>query len=137
MNTAQVQNSLLENACAAAQAGKKVLVNISNHPSSSWSSAQQDRWDCIYDIPFPSIPADWDTKNVQDLVVCYGEALCALPKQVVICLQGEYTFTLLLGQFLKGKGYTLAIPTTNRIAETLPDGRQVSRFVFTRWRLIQ
>lgn len=136
MNTTHVQNTVIENACAAAQAGKKVLVNISNHPSSSWSPAQRESWDCIFDITFPSIPADWDTKDVENLVVCYGETLCVLPKQVVICLQGEYTFTILLGQFLKEKGYTLAIPTTNRIAETLPDGSQVSRFVFTRWRLI-
>ncbi len=104
-----------------------MLINLSNHPSSSWSdkqlSAAHDLYEEITDIPFPPISAD----SSRDRIMCIADGLvekilCMKP-DAVMC-QGEFTLTYAVVSRLKQRGIKVISACSDRVAEELilPDG---------------
>lgn len=126
---------------------KRILVNCSNHPSSTWSSGQKEGWDEIIDVPFPNVEPEWDTndKPYQDTVTALWKAVTdvILKKEdcdVFLYVAGEYSVCYEI--FLRARNWLLpvVVPTTRReVVETKnADGSttKTSKFEFIRWRLI-
>lgn len=132
---------------------RKVLYNISNHPSSGWSEEQRAEWDVIIDIPFPKIDPYWDSMSkpfIEALVSIKKKIREALRKeefpgaQVFFYIAGEFSFCyeLLreLGEEFINRELKLAIPTTDRVVveKQESDGsvKKESVFKFVRWRIV-
>jgi hypothetical protein len=125
----------------------KVLLNCSNHPSSTWSSGQKEGWDEIIDIPFPSVSPEWDTndhayqhtiqtlwRNIVDVIRSRDEGT------VYLYLAGEYSVCFEI--FVRAKEWLIpvTVPTTRRETAEVKnaDGSvtKTSRFEFVRWRIL-
>jgi len=100
---------------------KKILMNISNHPSSKWSTEQKEGWNEIIDIPFPEVAPEWDIIDKEYLKV-KNEILCRLEetikkikeeneelksagmeeemKQIFVFVAGEWTITYRIIEFI-------------------------------------
>jgi len=116
---------------------KKILINISNHPSASWDDNQKKGWDKIIDVPFPNISADAKSSDVEDLAYDYLDKIKSICKQHntnKIMLQGEFSFVFALQQLLLFDGeYDFYFPSTERKV-TEKDGVKTSIFQFAGWR---
>jgi len=117
------------------------LINISNHPSSSWSPEQRADWDEIFDLPFPAVPPEWDTRQVISLAVELGQKVCELSSDLprgefpCVMVQGEFSLCTILYEIFRGE-WRFFSPTSERLVEELPDGRKIVTFRFVRWREI-
>lgn len=113
-----------------------MLLNLSNHPSASWSEAQLQAATALYgsveDLPFPAIPPDADTAEVQLLARHYFEQATARCPAAVH-LMGEMTFTFALVQLLREAGIPCIASTTERIAEER-GGQKIVTFRFVQFR---
>ncbi len=115
-----------------------LFINLSNHPSSSWSSAQLEaarRYGDIVDLPFPVIPPDADENVIQ------GYAQATLRKIVqthlppsTVHVMGEMTVTLLLVNALQSLGYTCIASTSARDVSVNEEGDKIAHFDFVRFR---
>lgn len=127
----------------------KILINLSNHPSSKWDKKQKEEWDTIIDIPFPNIPAEMDIFGVADLVNEYEHKLVKITKgfsyeEFFVMLQGEFTFCYILWESLKhvyvNFVWHICIPTTERKVheKQREDGtvEKITVFEFVRWRIL-
>lgn len=119
---------------------KAIFINISNHPSSNWQTEQLDaarRVGMVYDIPFPTIPSDWDTQEVAVLVDVYRKKIKELlpePDGIsVIHVMGESVFTFMLVSLLLSEQYIVVASTTERIVSYEGD-KKISTFKFVRFR---
>jgi hypothetical protein len=123
---------------------KKVLINISNHPSQEWEEKQREGWDKIIDIAFPSVDPNLSMGEVWELaeqiISEVGERTWEIDVELkhqepiyIIC-EGEYSFTLALTEAIRLTGWFVifAFPTSRRIV--LADGRHL--FEFEGWRFI-
>lgn len=130
----------------------KLLINISNHPSSKWAEEQKSGWDMIVDIPFPDIPPELgaEDKEYQDLLnktlmainanVANAEMLLYPEKvDVYLMVQGEFSFCYSLVSAMRWT-CRIVIPTTKReaVEEIQPDSsvKKTTIFKFVRWREI-
>jgi hypothetical protein len=117
----------------------KKLINISNHPSSSWSAEQKAGWDEIVDVPFPAVPPEWDTHQVVNLAVelaeKVGELATDLPEGEIpnVMVVGDFSLSAVLYQSMAGV-WRFWFPTSERLVEETGDGRKVITFRFVRWR---
>lgn len=133
---------------------KRILINISNHPSSKWSEKQKEGWDEIIDIPFPNVPPQNDTAQVVNSVLDFvgkevTPTVLGLQSKYAgedydysFFIAGEQTFTLYLIMSIKNYcGFVnLAIPTTERKVVEKQEGDKTlkeSVFEFVRWREIR
>lgn len=128
----------------------KILFNISNHKSESWTEKQKAEFDIIIDIPFPNVSPTADTSDVIDVAYNVVKELNKKLKETddirknsitVIYIAGEFTLSYLLYEYIRVNTTAfIAIPTTERrtVEEMLPDGsiRKTSIFEFVRWRYI-
>jgi len=121
----------------------KVLVNISNHPSTGWSKEQKADFTNIYDIPFPNIDPGWDSETVFQLAIEIKHKMIKtldrsgieLYEDISIMLQGEFSFCYILKELLEEDHYwSFVIPTTERVVTENPDGTKTSTFKFVQWR---
>lgn len=113
-----------------------MLLNLTNHPSSRWAPEQTnlalDTYDQITDLPFPSIPPDYSSNELDALVEQFAvEVLVRSPAAVHI--MGEMTFTYRLVYRLKAHGIPCIASTTSRTTEE-KDGVKLSKFVFVQFR---
>jgi hypothetical protein len=125
----------------------RVLINCSNHPSSSWSSEQRSGWDEIIDVPFPNVSPEWDTndhayqhtiqtlwRNIVDVIRSRDEGA------VYLYVSGEYSVCFEIFVRAKELLIPLAVPTTKRETAELrnEDGSvtKTTRFAFVRWRIL-
>ena len=123
----------------------KRLYNISNHPSVDWGEEQREGWDEIYDVPFPQVDPTLSWRQVEkiadellhnnDLDGCLANLEEGIwdRDEIFIMIQGEFTLSFILYQYLERIGH-VAIPTTQRV-ETIKDGVKTSIFKFVRWRI--
>jgi len=123
---------------------KKLLFNISNHPSQEWEEKQREGWDQIIDIPFPSISPNMSMGEVWDLGVNIRASIHDLVRKeefgyllwypIYVMVEGEFSLTFAITELLRQSGWfvILAFPTSERIVE--PDGRR--QFKFTGWRFV-
>jgi hypothetical protein len=115
-----------------------MLLNLSNHPSTSWSEEQLrvavEQYGGVSDMLFPQVPPEADLEVVRRLAEGYYHRIRALdPWPRAVHLMGEMTFTYQLVSLLRAAGIPCVASTTVRdVVEE--DGVKVSRFRFVRFR---
>jgi len=115
----------------------RILINVSNHPSSSWSDEQKFGWDKIIDI-FLSMEMS-DIVGLAYKVYWQIEEICKNKSPgdyIGVMLQGEYTFCYVL--FLKLISLVdIYVPVSRRNVVENPDGSKTVKFKFEGWRKIK
>jgi hypothetical protein len=113
-----------------------MLLNLSNHPYTSWPVAQATaalrQFGTVQDLPFPSIPPQATTAEVQELVEDYYQQIRQTNPHTVH-LMGEMTFTFALVQRLQAAGIPCVASTSERIVEER-EGRKIVTFNFVQFR---
>lgn len=119
---------------------RKIFINHTNHPTTSWSEEQLKAARIhgdIVEIPFPTIEAEATAAEVREVVQEQLEKILAMNPTIVLC-QGEFNYTFAMVERLKNFGVQVVAATSKRVAheEILPDGstRQVSVFRFVQFR---
>jgi len=114
-----------------------MLLNLSNHPYSTWPVNQiqtaKDSYTEIRDLSFPNIPPQWNSEEVDNFAGKYLYKVLAFKPQAVH-IMGEHTFCFALVNKLKAHGIVSLASTTTRNIQILPDGRKISNFQFVRFR---
>lgn len=111
-----------------------MFINLSNHKSSAWSEEQIEaarKFGEIEDMQFPAINPNDSTEEVKVLAKSYLDKIIQLnPKAVMV--QGEFTFTVLLIEFLKQQGIKTVVACSDRITQEHVDenGDTVKRAIF-------
>lgn len=119
-----------------------MLINLSNHPSATWSEQQKqvavEQFGEVVDMLFPAIDPAIDEKVIEILAKDFLEKI----KQVaddnhampVVHLMGEYTFCFALINKLKDEGIEAVVSTSHRDTQINDDGSKTIRFNFVRFR---
>ena len=116
-----------------------MFVNLSNHPSKTWSETQIKaalQYGSIIDIPFPVVSANGDEDYILKLVDDYKTQIISQfnPSCDVIHVMGELCFTFTLIQQLKEKGFVCLASTSERVVEEKEPGIKEVKFEFMRFR---
>lgn len=97
-----------------------MLVNLTNHPSSGWSSRQMDAacgtWKSVVDYPFPEVLPEADEKEIIREACAIADDVQALHPDAVLC-QGEMSMAFTLVQLFQEKGIPVYAATSGRISE--------------------
>jgi hypothetical protein len=114
-----------------------MLLNLSNHPSATWSEAQLASAKSIYkevtDLPFPNIPAGYSKEEVLALVDEYAVKVLETGAEAVH-LMGEMTFTHNLVERLHAQGIPCIASASERTVLEEADGKKTVVFNFVRFR---
>jgi hypothetical protein len=117
-----------------------MLINLSNHPFSSWSTKQRQAaeayGECL-DLPFPAINPSWDEEQIEKLSSEYFDKVIAMGsghKQVAVHLMGELTFCFSLLRKLQRAGIRCVASCAQRNVEDAPDGVKRVIFAFENFR---
>ncbi len=117
-----------------------MLINLSNHPFSSWSTKQRQAaeayGECI-DLPFPAINPSWDEEQIEKLSSEYFDKIIAMGsghKQLTVHLMGELTFCFSLLRKLQRAGIRCVASCAQRNVEDAPDGVKRVIFAFENFR---
>lgn len=115
-----------------------MFINLSNHPSSSWSENQleaAEQFGEVVDIPFPDISPEAGEKEMNSIVEDYVEKILSYrnDKEITVHVMGEMTFTYALVMRLKALGIHCVASTTNRIVKE-EEGKKISEFKFVQFR---
>ena len=123
-----------------------MLINLTNHPSSTWSEKQlaaaHEQYGEIKDIPFPVIDPTLGKKEVFDLAADYSIKISdihvdlseAEKKRFAVHIQGEHTFVFQLVNKLKKHQVICLASTTRRIKKDLGNGQSRQQFEFVQFR---
>ncbi len=111
-----------------------MLINFTNHPSERWSEEQRAaalQYGEIVDLPFPTVPEDWDECRVAALAEDCAERIAAFQPRAVVC-QGEFTLTVAVTALLLSKGIQVLAACSRRciLEERQEDGATVKQAVF-------
>ncbi len=111
-----------------------MLINFTNHPSDRWSREQREAalaYGEILDLPFPSVPEDWDEGRVAALAESWAARIAGLNPAAVVC-QGEFTLTAAVVSLLLARGIPALAACSRRcvLEERQRDGTTVKRAVF-------
>ena len=116
-----------------------MLINLSNHPSTSWSAEQTETANRLFgkivDLPFPDLDPAGDEAYIEALSDEYFLKVIEMSegKDVTVHLMGEMNFTFSLVNKLKSIGITCVASTTER--ETIEEnGVKKSIFKFVNFR---
>ena len=113
-----------------------MLLNLSNHPSVSWSKEQFDaavlQYGSIEDIAFPHIAPDATTEDVTQLAQTYFEEID--PSVSAVHLMGEMTFVYALVGLLQRAGIQVVCSTTQQTVLEELDGKKTAQFRFVQFR---
>lgn len=117
----------------------KVFINLSNHPSETWTISQKttaEKYGTILDIPFPTIPEQDDKLAIEQMCDNCLDQIKTMSKfrPCIVHIMGEMTFTYAMVNLLKAAGYTCVASTSKRIVEELPDGSKNVKFEFCQFR---
>lgn len=118
---------------------RRIFVNLSNHPSASWSPEQRraaEEYGEIVDMSFPSISPGADRESIMELTEDFLNGILELSSSadVAVHIMGEMTFTYALVERLKSMGIVCVASTTERLAVENPDGSKTVSFDFVRFR---
>lgn len=116
-----------------------MLLNLSNHPASAWSTAQlivaQSTYGDIYDLAFPAIDPNWSVADVTQLAeTYYNEIINMTPIPQAVHLMGEMTFSFALINLLRAKGIVCVASTARRQSIDKGEGRKEIVFEFVQFR---
>ena len=111
-----------------------MFINVSNHPSDSWSDQQllaAREYGVIIDIPFPQIDPDTSTVEISALAHEYMLKIEEY-RNAVVMVQGEFTFSYALTRRLREKDIIVVAACTRRKAEeqVMPDGTVLKSSIF-------
>ena len=111
-----------------------MLLNLSNHPSASWSPAQlAAAGGKVVDLAFPQVSPDGDEAYIEQLANDYCNKIEAMPNIENVHIMGEMTFCYKLITKLKAHNIRCLASTTKR--ETVEEnGVKISKFNFVRFR---
>lgn len=119
---------------------KRMLINISNHPTSTWSKRQMEtaiaQFDEVVDFPFPQIDPESSTEQIKILAQqLFDELIDSYDKEnITIHLMGELSIVYQLVNLFKKADIPCVVSTTKREVEELPDGSINSLFRFVKFR---
>ncbi len=119
-----------------------MLINCSNHPSSSWGEKQKNaaaQYGGITDLTFPVIDPEAETDAVALLAELYEVKIRRLlgtenTGAFAVHLMGELTFCFALVARLQNAGITCLASTTRREIIENGNGSKTSKFEFVRFR---
>ena len=116
-----------------------LFTNLSNHPSSTWQPAQLEaarQYGEIIDIDFPAVDALCSQEKINLLANQYAQNIInrGVPTCITVHVMGEMTLTFRLVELLKAQGICCVASTTERIVNTLPDGKKETLFSFVQFR---
>lgn len=116
-----------------------MFINLTNHPSSSWSDSQRieaRKFGKILDIPFPQILPTSPLEEVSDIAENYFSVIKTAigDEPSVVHLMGEFTFVFSLLLMLKESGIPAVASTTERKIVISDDGSKITKFEFVRFR---
>ncbi|MBR3609075.1 MAG: CRISPR-associated protein [Bacteroidales bacterium] len=119
---------------------KRILINLTNHPSNKWSIEQieaANNYGSIIDIPFPVVDEKGDEQYIKDLVKEYFNKVLIYKSDcnITVHIMGEMTFTFALIKLLQEQGIKCISSTTKRIVIDEGDGvKEKVIFEFERFR---
>lgn len=116
-----------------------MLINLTNHPSSTWSKEQiqaAEKYGGVTDWPFPPVAPEWDEKQIESLAqTTASEILQRFPQQdLTIHLMGEFTLTMSLLRIFQRKNIPCVASTTERQVKERGEGQREVFFRFVRFR---
>lgn len=128
---------------------KKLFINVSNHPSSTWSVEQKqaalEGGRCLIDIPFPNVPPTATKNDIRDMayqlitdidnaIICCGGS----ESTTTITIVGEFSLTIFVVTKLRilMPGLTIVVATSERNTVINKDGSKTIRFEFVQFREI-
>lgn len=134
---------------AVATPKKKLFINVSNHPSSTWSVEQKQAalkgGRCLIDIPFPNVSPTATRKDIRDMgyelistiddtIANYGGS----ESTATITIVGEFSLTIFVVTKLRIllPGLTIVVATSERNTVINEDGSKTIRFEFVQFRQI-
>lgn len=118
---------------------KKVLINLSNHPSLSWSEKQKEEakrlFENIVDIKFPLISPSLSSDELLPIAHDLLKEINAYMEEydeVSVHIMGEFSFTFIMVQLLHSVGIMCYVSTTDRkvIEEVNDKGETIKTTVF-------
>lgn len=113
-----------------------MLINLSNHPFSTWQSDQAnqaiDKYGGVTDIDFPVINPRDSIQRIQTIAEEYHEKIISMAPEAVH-LMGEMTFTYTLVNKLKSASIPCIASTTERVVSEI-DGKKMVHFSFVTFR---
>lgn len=111
-----------------------MLLNISNHTSTSWSESQlAAAGGKVVDLAFPQVAPDGDEGYIESLANEYLQKVLAMDNISAVHIMGEMNFTFTLINKLKAAGVKCIASTTQR-ETTVENGLKISKFNFIRFR---
>ena len=117
-----------------------MLLNLSNHPSTSWDSYQiqtaKEQFGNVVDMPFPNISPTATKEDIQKLAQRYADEIFAKypTDNLTIHLMGELCFSFALLKLLQEKGIKIVASTTERIVEEKERQQKIVSFRFVNFR---
>ena len=111
-----------------------MFLNLSNHPSASWSEPQfAAAGGKVIDLQFPQVSPDGDEAYIEQLAQEYYDKIVQMKDIKAVHIMGEMNFTYALVNKLKANGIKCVASTTKR--ETVEEnGVKISKFNFVRFR---
>lgn len=114
-----------------------MLINLSNHPKSTWSPEQlkaaQQQFGTVVDMPFPNVEANSSIEKIKELAMDKVAKMLALqPKAVHV--MGEMTLTYQLVKLLTKVGIPCYASTSERLVSYDEQGNKIVRFAFEQFR---
>lgn len=119
-----------------------MLINLSNHPSNTWSVKQMNaanrKFGKVIDIPFPNISPYASTNQVINKAEKYSCKVLEIVKDTIdkknaVHLMGEFSFVFHLATILKKKKILVVASTTERLVKEKA-GKKIVSFNFIRFR---
>lgn len=116
-----------------------IIINLSNHPSDSWSNSQRIaaiEYGEIIDLPFPEVDPAGDEFYIEGLADEYVEKIqqIANKKSVTIHLMGEMTLTFAIISRLHNLDMACIASTSRRVVTETQSGHKEIQFEFEQFR---
>jgi len=117
-----------------------MLINISNHPSSTWTNLQMEtalvQFGKVVDYPFPYINPENTIEQIRGLAKHTFDQIMKNfeDENIQIHLMGEHTFVFQLLLLFKQNNIRCYVSTTHRIVDQLDDGTKNVKFKFEKFR---
>lgn len=133
--------SLVDKGTATEQ--KKALpplfINLSNHPSSSWTAEQltaAEAFGELIDMPFPQVAPDAKADDIKTIAEAQVAAIMkqAETHTVTVHVMGEMSLIYRIVRMLSERGIRCVCSTSYRVVKDQGDGRRLVEFRFNSFR---
>lgn len=116
-----------------------LLINLSNHPSSSWTAEQltaAKAFGELIDMPFPQVAPDATADDIKTLAEAQVAAIMkqAETHTVTVHVMGEMSLIYRIVRMLSERGIRCVCSTSYRVVKDQGDGRRLVEFNFNSFR---